>query len=362
MSIQITLLKKEKELEAQLQAAIDAANEKTKPGAEGGKIDAEVYKEAAGSLQNEIDIVLVEGLRNASPVIAVAKELVAQLLAAANRQMGKNAALEALRKAIATAREDRKSPPLQMAYDTVVQLCTTTDQKDKQPDAKGAKASSKGEVASTLDPAAQPLTHEAELLLKELSLEALLKDTTEKTRAVLKQVDLSVESEASASTATISTSLDSLQQVLGSALNGDGVVLQPTNPNVVSAQAAVKDAQTALAIIKAVADLRSRIQNAEKCWQAAKLEGPSSNNQQAVTTAMAELKTGLEKALSAGVGHHFPVVLDARKLLTAWDDAMDSEAQLERERRLKARLIAACNSAEETRLVKPLVRYKLMLA
>ena len=68
-----------------MQAAIDAAKEKTGSGDEGGEVDAEVCKEAAETLQNEVDSVLVAGLREASPVIAVAKALIARLLAGRKR-------------------------------------------------------------------------------------------------------------------------------------------------------------------------------------------------------------------------------------------------------------------------------------
>ena len=378
------MLKKEKELEAELQAAMDAAKQKTKSEGEGGPIDVDVYTEAAETLQNVLDTVLVAGLREKSPVVVAARKLITRLLEAKNQQLDKNAVLEALRAAIATARLSRESSPLKTAYDVAVERFSTTvvlsgdlavqhahvgpsrSRKKKEAGGEGEGTTSEEKVTK-MDPAAVPLTQEAELLLRELGFESLLKEATTKSRAVLKQVDMSVESESSTSTASITASLNDLQDALDSALNGDGATLQPTNPFVVDAQAVAKNARTAIDIIQAVTALRSRIQVAEKCWEAAKQRDTEANASSAKddasatdlqpATAMAELKSELEKALAAGVGHQYPVVLDARKLLTAWDDAMESEDQLARERLLKARLVAACNTATETRAVKPLVRH-----
>ena len=110
-----------------MQAAIDSAKQKTKAGLEGGAIDVDLFAETAETLQGALDTVLVAGLREASPVVAAANTLITRLLAAVDLQKGKNSALEALRAAIATAREDRESPPLKAAYDVVVKSCTTGD-------------------------------------------------------------------------------------------------------------------------------------------------------------------------------------------------------------------------------------------
>ena len=109
----IVLLKKEKELEAQLQAAIDAAKEKTKPDSDGNSKDVELFKEASTELQGTLDSVLAAGLRPASPVVTAAKQLLAALQASIEGQVSH--VLLVLQHCTDRVRETRERPELEAA-------------------------------------------------------------------------------------------------------------------------------------------------------------------------------------------------------------------------------------------------------
>ena len=300
--------------------------------------DNDKVKKKIDKVKKKLNACWQAGVSNRSPAISRASEVLSDLqsLLEANEEIRqrKAEALAALRAAIAKAHEDRLPDPLKATIEAASELFGD-------------------------DKAAANSISKATTLHSILVQEHQLQEATKKCRDTLSSVDAS--GERAQDREAVASSLTSLENSLARALADEegSRALSASLPAVTAAATTVEEAHATVVVMDAVASLRGRVQDTAQYWdvQSKQLVDGTGNGkdvQAATEASMQLLENELRAALSAGVSEQSAVVKDAQNMLSTWRDASTVAEKHGKEQALRARLIAACESASKSRQLGPL--------
>ena len=300
--------------------------------------DNRKVKKKIDKVKNKLNDCWQAGVSNRSPAISRASEVLSDLqslLEAGEKMRQRKAeALAALRAAIAKAHEDRLPDPLKATIEAASELFGD-------------------------DKAAANSISKATTLHSILVQERQLQEATKKCRDTLSSVDAS--GERAQDREAVASSLTNLENSLARALADEegSRALSASLPAVTAATTTVEEAHATVVVMDAVASLRGRVQDTAQYWdvQSKQLVDGAGNGkdvQTATEASMQLLENELRAALSAGVSEQSVVVKDAQNMLSTWHDASAVAEKHGKEQALRARLIAACESASKSRRLGPL--------